>query len=115
MSNDIQQAELLQRIDIDPDKPGLFVAYLQVKVDHEQLTNIIDGLKTALDSYSPGSKVILFDSCFAPIAIPTDEVMEKLGWLRKAHKPIKITFRANPSKAQFRELIEAINNDLSDR
>ena len=116
MSDDIQQAELLQRIDIDPDKPGLFAAYLQVTAAPEQLTNIAEGLKLAIDSYSPGSKVILFDSCFAPIAIPTDEVMEKLGFIRKDPKNISIStpcIMTDPQKV--RDLIETINEEIDDR
>ena len=115
MSDDIQPAELLQRIDIDPDKPGLYAAYLQAKVSSDQIMVIAEQLDSVISSYSPGSKVILFDSCFAPIAIPTDEVMEKLGFIRKDAKKLNITFRVDPSKVQLRELIEAINEDLDGR
>ena len=65
---------------IDTSQPGVYVVRLNCKLSKVQLNQIKDQFDGVLGE---NSKILLLDDNFAPVFIPDEETMEKLGWVKK--------------------------------
>lgn len=76
-----EQPEYITRL--DTSEPGLFVLRLNTHVTAADYDMIEERLTKEILKFAPGSSVLLLSPEFDPITMPSDEIMARLGWVRK--------------------------------
>lgn len=81
MINMEEMCDYVQKL--DTKEPGIFVFKLKKRIPNAMFMRTADDLDKAIRNYSPNSQVILLNDIFDVIKQPDEEIMDKIGWVRK--------------------------------
>lgn len=72
---------------VDFHSPGLFIMKTKTTLPHELMESMRLSICHIIEKHSPNSSVLLLDNTFDSVDHIPEELMNKLGWVRKEESP----------------------------